>query len=89
MDGVDAHEARAALRPGSAPLPDRRRRPPGRPERGAGGPVRPRAPQGVDVAVRDLRQAFETLVAEDMVLAPQDPLRRRSRELAEGLVHLG
>ena len=63
--------------------------PPGRPERGPGTPVRPATPQVVDVAVRNPRQALEALVAEDMVLAPQDPLGRRSGELAEGLVHLG
>ena len=89
VHGVDPHEARAALRPGPAPLPDRRRRAPRRAERGPGTPVRPASTQVVDVAVRDPRQALEALVAEDMVHAPQDPLRRRSRELAEGLVHLG
>ena len=89
VDGVDAYEARSALRPGSAPLPDRRRRRPGRPKRGPRVPVRPAPPQVVDVAVRNLRQALETLVAEDMVHAPQGPLRRRPRELAERLVHLG
>ena len=80
---------RPALRPGSAPLADRRYRPPGRPKCGPGTPVRPATPQVVDVAVRNPRQALEALVAEDMVLAPQDPLGRRSGELAEGLVHLG
>ena len=89
VDGVNAYETRPALRPGSAPLADRRYRPPGRPERGPGTPVRPATPQVVDVAVRNPRQALEALVAEDMVLAPQDPLDRRSRGLAEGLVHLG
>ena len=89
VDGVNAYETRPALRPGSAPLADRRYRPPGRPERGPGTPVRPATPQVVDVAVRNPRQALEALVAEDMVLAPQDPLDRRSGGLAEGLVHLG
>ena len=89
VDGVDAHEARPTLRPGSAPLPDRRRRRPGRPKRGPRVPVRPAPPQVVDVAVRNLRQALETLVAEDMVHAPEGPLRRRPRELAERFVHLG
>ncbi len=88
VHGVDPHEARAALRPGPAPLPDRRRRAPRCAVRGPGTPVRPAGTQVVDVAVRNPRQALEALVAEDMVHAPQDPLRRRSRELAEGLVHL-
>ena len=46
VNGVDAHEARAALRPGSAPLPDRRRRAAGRPETWCGRSGTPGGPAG-------------------------------------------
>ena len=89
VDRVDAHEARLAQRARPAPRSDPRRRHLGSVQGGPCPPVGPASPEVVDVAVGDPRQALEALVAEHMKQAPQDPLRRGSRELAEGLVHLG
>ena len=89
VDGVDAHEAGAALRTGLATHADGGGSAAGPPDGGSGAAVGPATAQVVDMAVGDVGQAREALVAEDFVLAAQDLLGGRSGELAEGLVHLG
>ena len=89
VDGVDAPETGAALGTGLAARADGGGGAPGLAERGPGASVGSSLAQVVDVAVGDASQAREALVAEDLVLAPQNLLGGRAGQLAEGLVHLG
>ena len=89
VDGVDTDEAGAALGIGSAADADGYLDGAGLVE--GAGPQAVVAPlaEVVDVAVGDVREAFEPLVAVDLVLSAEDPLGGGSGEAAVGGVDLG
>jgi hypothetical protein len=87
MHRVHSQVARRALRIGAAPLSDvdRRRRSAG--ELGGLLPVSHAAPQIVEMAHRDLRQARVRSLTEYMPFAFQNPSRRRSAQPVMGAIH--
>ena len=89
VHGVDAQEAGLAIGLGLAADADGHGSRPGLAEGEAAGPVLAGLPEVVDLAVGDVGEALEPLVAVDMAHAPEDHLGGGSRELAEGLVDLG
>ncbi len=89
VDGVDAQKPGLAFGRWLAALADAHRGGARLAEGEAADPVGAALPQVVDVAVGDRGGPLETLVAVDLVFAPEDLLRGRARELAVGLVDLG
>ena len=87
--GVDAQEAGLAIGLGLAADADGDGSRAGLAEGEAAGPVLAGLPEVVDLAVGDVGEALEPLVAVDMAHAPEDHLGGGSGELAEGLVDLG
>jgi len=89
MHGVDAQISRTPLRLRFAPLADRYRRGPGGLITGVTFAVRLGIAEPVNLRHRDLRQALEGRLTIVVILALQNPLRRRTAQIAVALVHIG